>query len=96
MVGLVEWEDLATLLTCTPYGINSHRLLVTGERVIPTPQTPAVDGTPWSWWMTLFLLAILISLLIATQVARYLAARRKKEKEEESAEGAASTLPRER
>lgn len=26
-------EDLVTLVTCTPYGINSHRLLVTGERV---------------------------------------------------------------
>lgn len=26
-------RDLATLLTCHPYGINSHRLLVTGERI---------------------------------------------------------------
>jgi len=26
-------KDLVTLLTCTPYGINSHRLLVIGERV---------------------------------------------------------------
>lgn len=26
-------EDLVTLVTCTPYGINTHRLLVTGERV---------------------------------------------------------------
>lgn len=26
-------EDLVTLVTCTPYGINSHRLLVTGHRV---------------------------------------------------------------
>lgn len=26
-------EDLLTLVTCTPYGINSHRLLVTGTRV---------------------------------------------------------------
>ena len=25
-------EDLVTLLTCTPYGINTHRLLVTGKR----------------------------------------------------------------
>lgn len=31
-------KDLATLLTCTPYGVNSHRLLVRGHRVtyIPT------------------------------------------------------------
>lgn len=26
-------QDLVTLLTCTPYGINSHRLLVRGHRV---------------------------------------------------------------
>lgn len=26
-------RDLCTLVTCTPYGVNSHRLLVTGERV---------------------------------------------------------------
>ena len=28
-----EDQDLATLLTCTPYGVNSHRLLVRGHRV---------------------------------------------------------------
>ena len=28
-----EGEDLVTLLTCTPYGVNSHRLLVRGHRV---------------------------------------------------------------
>lgn len=86
LLGREKDKDLATLLTCTPYGINSHRLLVTGERIIPTPMSPAVDGTQWSWWMTLFLLAILISLLLAARVARYLAARRKKEREEEGTE----------
>ena len=28
-----EGKDLVTLVTCTPYGINSHRLLVRGHRV---------------------------------------------------------------
>ncbi len=28
-----EGEDLCTLVTCTPYGVNSHRLLVRGHRV---------------------------------------------------------------
>ncbi|MCI8586794.1 MAG: class C sortase [Lachnospiraceae bacterium] len=36
----VEGEDLVTLLTCTPYGVNSHRLLVRGHRV---EYTEAVD-----------------------------------------------------
>lgn len=30
---IVEGEDLVTLITCTPYMINTHRLLVTGHRV---------------------------------------------------------------
>jgi sortase A len=52
-------EDLITLVTCTPLGINSHRILVTGERVTPTPQSdidtageaPDVPGFPW-WMVT--------------------------------------------
>ena len=32
-VQIVPGEDLCTLLTCTPYGINSHRLLVRGTRI---------------------------------------------------------------
>ena len=32
-VQLVAGKDLCTLLTCTPYGINSHRLLVRGTRI---------------------------------------------------------------
>ncbi|MBR4282445.1 MAG: class C sortase [Clostridia bacterium] len=32
-IRIVPGEDLCTLLTCTPYGINSHRLLVRGTRI---------------------------------------------------------------
>ena len=32
-VRIVQGEDLCTLLTCTPYGINTHRLLVRGTRI---------------------------------------------------------------
>lgn len=32
-LGIVEGEDLCTLVTCTPYGINTHRMLVRGHRV---------------------------------------------------------------
>ncbi len=30
---IVEGQDYCTLLTCTPYGINTHRLLVRGHRI---------------------------------------------------------------
>ena len=32
-IQIIPGEDLCTLLTCTPYGINSHRLLVRGTRI---------------------------------------------------------------
>ena len=28
-----QGKDQVTLVTCTPYGVNSHRLLVTGKRI---------------------------------------------------------------
>ncbi len=37
---IIEGMDLCTLVTCTPYGINTHRLLVRGHR-IPNPDGDA-------------------------------------------------------
>ena len=33
LLNISETEDLCTLITCTPYGVNSHRLLVRGHRI---------------------------------------------------------------
>ena len=33
LLGIVPGEDLCTLVTCTPYGVNSHRLLMRGSRI---------------------------------------------------------------
>ena len=30
---IIDNQDLATLITCTPYGLNTHRLVITGKRV---------------------------------------------------------------
>ena len=35
-IQIIDGEDLLTLLTCTPYGTNTHRLLVLGHRVFPS------------------------------------------------------------
>lgn len=41
---IVPGQDRLTLMTCTPYGINSHRLLVSGHRVsIPVPAPDPTD-----------------------------------------------------
>lgn len=33
LLGITDGQDYVTLLTCTPYGVNSHRLLVRGARM---------------------------------------------------------------
>lgn len=40
-----EGKDLCTLVTCTPYGINSHRLLVRGHRIDNIENTKTVRVT---------------------------------------------------
>lgn len=60
----VPGKDLMTLVTCTPLGINTHRILITGERVDPTPQSeldsaaqrPQVPGFPW--WVLLLVAGV--------------------------------------
>ena len=39
---IIPGEDLVTLVTCTPYGINSHRLLVRGHRIETAKQAKTV------------------------------------------------------
>lgn len=38
VLGIEEGKDLATLITCTPYGINTQRLILTGKRVPYNPK----------------------------------------------------------
>ena len=47
---VVKGEDRVTLMTCTPYGVNTHRLLVSGHRVsIPQPAPdPNTMRDPWT------------------------------------------------
>ncbi len=61
-----EGEDLVTLLTCTPYGVNSHRLLVRGHRVPYEPETIADEQPPLfgTSLHTNYLLWVLVGLLI--------------------------------
>lgn len=75
-----EGEDLCTLITCTPYGINTHRLLVRGHRV-PNAQGSAdviADGIQIEPVYIAPVLAVpaivilLIVLLISTRRAKKL------------------------
>lgn len=42
---IIEGRDLCTLVTCTPYGINSHRILVRGHRVENAEEAQVVRVT---------------------------------------------------
>ena len=71
-------RDLATLLTCTPYGVNSHRLLVTGYRVLPDPVAAPEDHVQWPLWMTLFVIAMIFSAAILAMMITVVAGKRRR------------------
>ena len=86
--GLLEIEtgrDLCTLITCTPYGINDHRLLVHGERCAApdgfgdTAVTPADIVTNRRVWPLLLAIAAIAVVAISLFVNRRLRTGRKQQ-----------------
>ncbi len=69
LLSIVREEDLCTLVTCVPYGVNTHRLLVTGERipyeVAEQIQEETVQEEEESAWMQKYLSGLLIGLCMA-------------------------------
>lgn len=79
-------KDQITLITCTPYAVNSHRLLVTAQRVPMDEEEKEVftqTYNPWQWWMTLAL--VLAGLVIIAIIVLALRSRSKKKDLEENA-----------
>lgn len=76
-----EGEDLVTLLTCTPYGVNSQRLLVRGHRV-PYEETE-MEETPTSLLTgvsmhTSYLFWVIVGLAVTAAFVIFLYLREKK------------------
>ena len=67
-LGIVPGEDYCTLVTCTPYGINTHRLLVRGHRVENAPEAARMhvtaDATQFDPLLVAPVLAIPVLLLL--------------------------------
>lgn len=62
---IVEGEDYCTLVTCTPYGVNTHRLLVRGYRVEnSTDKEPARVATDETRTEPLGKISILLPVLV--------------------------------
>ena len=83
-LGIVPGQDLCTLVTCTPTGINTHRLLVQGSRIpfVPTAETqesalPYEENTVSHWedqyWLGIRLgLVAMVSMVLLLNVLLYL------------------------
>lgn len=83
----IEGKDYMTLLTCTPYGKNTHRLLVRGCRIPYVEGMEQESSTPSDkgmqankTWIKEYLLAILVGLVILLFIVIIIVSRRKKRK----------------
>lgn len=57
-------EDYITMITCTPYGVNSHRLLVRGTRMNQMEKSLTLAKT-YSWiYLVLFVLSMLLCITL--------------------------------
>lgn len=81
-------KDLVSLVTCTPFGINSHRLIVTGHRVDYKekeyikikPQIPSVREIIVTVFPILFVVSIVV-IEIKNRIQTYRRQRRRKRRE---------------
>ena len=81
LLQIEDGKDYVTLVTCTPFGVNTHRLLVRGHRVPYTPEqeTAAVEEKPvTSSWTQHYLTGLGIGLGVAAVIGGgYFLVRRK-------------------
>ena len=79
VLGIEEGKDLATLLTCTPYGVNTHRLILTGKRVpYSEKKKEAIEPEMMSWRELLF--TALPFLIVFMLIVRFIFKTRKERK----------------
>ena len=79
VLGIEEGKDLATLITCTPYGINTHRLILTGKRVpYSEKKKDAIEPEMMSWRE--FLFTALPFLIVFMLIVRFILNKRKERK----------------
>lgn len=80
LLQIEDGKDYVTLVTCTPFGVNTHRLLVRGHRVPYTPEqetTAVEEKTAASSWTQHYLTGLGIGLGAAAMVGgAYLLVRR--------------------
>ena len=77
-LALVEGKDYVTLVTCTPYGVNTHRILCRGHRVPYVPgEEDKIDPRAWfNMNIIVALIGAIVGILIAILLVKRLKKRR--------------------
>ena len=82
LLQIEDGKDYVTLVTCTPFGVNTHRLLVRGQRVpyVPEQEAPAAAEKPVaSSWTQHYLTGLGVGLgAVAVAGGGYFLMRRKR------------------
>lgn len=82
-----EGKDYVTLLTCTPYMVNSHRLIVRGYNIPFTPELEEIYETETPWWQRFisvylnYLIGMIIAIILFL-IYKYFSKRKRKIKNE--------------
>ena len=81
---IVEGQDYCTLVTCTPYGINTHRLLVRGHRIDNMEEAKTVHVTADAVQIEPMIVApiVAIPILLVLFIALIIPRHKKREEEE--------------
>lgn len=87
LLEIKEGEDLCTLVTCTPYGVNSHRLLVRGHRVENQEATGFLRITADAMMIDSRFVAPILAVPILLVVVLFMVLRPLKRKKRRAAKG---------
>lgn len=98
VLAVEEGEDLATLVTCTPYGVNTHRLMVRGHRVPYVEEEVAEEKVPLSQISlhTSYLLWVIVGLTVTGLFILFLYGRDRKARARAAAPEASGSPAKER
>ncbi len=85
-LGVTEGADQCTLITCTPFAVNTHRLLVRGSRIpyteaeVMVQEQIAVNDIPTSTWEQQYVKGLLVgvgAVIVTTILLLYLKSKRR-------------------
>lgn len=78
LLSVNEEKDLLSLITCYPYGVNSHRLIVTAERVSETASPDTTIKAETNNRSFDFILLAIIAIAITAVIATFAVRKRRK------------------